>query len=195
MDNNLENIIKDEDFLKNVINMSMEEAQEAFKMRGVSFSKDDMISIRNLVQAKISGQNTASDEILSKIAGGRVTDRIKNIAIAISALAVGGSVAAISYKGYKTLGRMSDTMDNLSKNASNSMEHFNTLSASATNAIETAGNAIKETTPQIKTMIETTKGTVEEASKAVGTAATTIKENYTPNGGGLLGWIGLGKKS
>lgn len=150
----IQNIIKDEVFMKKIMGMKMKEAQKAFAKRGVSLSQNDMIAIRDSVQAKINGQDSLSEQILNDVGGGAsATERLRNIAIAISALAIGGSVAALSYKGYTALDKLDETI----KISKDSMAKFGAASDSLKSTSEKAENLVGKVNamePKINSIVE-----------------------------------------
>lgn len=111
----LENVLKDKDFLESVVKMDIKSAQDAFEKRGIKLTTNDMNTIKNLVSQKIENPESAPDEILEKVSGGRTTsEKIKNIAFAISSLVIASTVAGVGYKVYGTLEKFDDTVDKAS---------------------------------------------------------------------------------
>ena len=150
----IQNIVKDKVFIKKIMGMKMKEAQNAFAKRGVSLSQSDMVAIRDSVQAKINGQDSLSEQILNNVGGGAsATERLRNIAIAISALAIGGSVAALGYKGYMALDKLDDTI----KTSKDSMTKFGAASDSLKSTSEKAENLVGKVNamePKINSIVE-----------------------------------------
>lgn len=117
---NLASVLKDKVFLKKVIEMTMEDAQKAFKERGVELSKDDMITINNLVDKQLNGSISMPENELQYIGGGiEITEKIKNISIAIAALIVAGSAVYAVKNVAAASDKVSSASDNLSVAAAN----------------------------------------------------------------------------
>ncbi len=108
----LNNVLKDKAFLENVAKMDIKSAQEAFEKRGIKLTANNMNTIKNLVCQKIENPESTPDEIPEKVSGGRTTsEKIKNIAYAISSLVIVGTIAGVGYKAYETLDKISKRAD------------------------------------------------------------------------------------
>lgn len=114
MDNEkLNDILKDEDFMKEVLQSnSAEDFKMMFKNKGINLSDKDVEEIVNLVRYEVKKPMEECD--LENVSGGKITSaKVRNIAVAISAILIAGSVGYLSLRAAKTMKKVDSTMDKL----------------------------------------------------------------------------------
>lgn len=107
MDNEkLNDILKDEDFMKEVLQSnSAEDFKVMFKNKGINLSDKDVEEIVNLVRHEVKKPIEKCD--LENVSGGKVTSAtVRDIAFAISSVIIAGSVAYLSFRTSKTLNKL-----------------------------------------------------------------------------------------
>lgn len=162
MENNdkaVQNVIEDKAFLTSVMQMNMADAQKAFAERGVILSDDEMIAIRNLVAARINNKNSLPEKDLENIGGGKgkdATKKIKNIAIALSAMAIGGTAITLAYKGYQALDATTDAM----KSTKEAADKVSAATAKANQVLDNVADVTHKANEGIELLLDPTdKGT------------------------------------
>ena len=70
----LGSLLKDKEFLESIIKMETpEEVQKAFKEKGIDFSKEEILSLGDVINKTIEKGVVLSEEELDRISGGSIT--------------------------------------------------------------------------------------------------------------------------
>lgn len=108
----VDNIIKDKDFLKKIINLtSTEEVKKAFKEKGLDISEKDLETIGELIKFQIENAEKIHEFSLEKVVGGwsdEKFEKFKNISIGISSLAIAMSVVYLAANAQTLSGNIDD---------------------------------------------------------------------------------------
>ncbi len=95
-DEKLTKVLEDKEFLKKVINApEVHDVKLLFEKKGIILSDDDINKIGTMVKDNLSHPEREFDDVIGGI---DATFKIKNIAYAISAVCIAGSIAYGSYK-------------------------------------------------------------------------------------------------
>lgn len=110
---NLNDLLKDEDFMKKVLQSnSTEDFKVMFKNKGINLSDKDVKEIINLIRYEIKGP--IKEFQMENVIGGEITSAaVRDIAFAISSLMIAGSVGYLSFRASQTLQKADKTMDKL----------------------------------------------------------------------------------
>ena len=70
----LGSLLKDKEFLESIVKMETpEEVQKAFKEKGIDFSKEEILSLGDVINKTIEKGVVLSEEELDRISGGSIT--------------------------------------------------------------------------------------------------------------------------
>ena len=96
-------ILKDEEFLKKVVNApNIQEVKLLFSEKGVILSDDEINKVREIVENILSNSDKQFDGI---VGGADISNKIRNISCAIAAICLAGSAIYASRK----FGKVADT--------------------------------------------------------------------------------------
>lgn len=168
----IQDIVEDKAFLKNILTMDMKEAQNAFAERGVELSENDMFTIEKLVGLQINNLNSVSGEVLKNVSGGGgITNKIKNISMAIASVIVAGASVYMVSKLDTAVNKVGVVADNMSSVSSKANKTLEQIGAAADNISGTASKANK---------------TLGQLGAAADTADQILKTVNDPNNGTWL---------
>lgn len=108
---NLTKILEDKEFLEKVISASnVHDVKLLFNEKGIILSDDDINKIGIMVKDNLSNPDKEFDNV---VGGVDVTVKIKNIAYAISAVCIAGSVGYVSHKLGEAVGTIDNKVDSV----------------------------------------------------------------------------------
>ncbi len=107
--NSLENLLKDKDFVKKILEMETpEEVQRSFKENNIDFSIDEIKLMGRIVNECLKEVRSLPEAELSKISAGSVGDFFKGAGLGALDAVPGGGLAYKALTGYETGSEIDD---------------------------------------------------------------------------------------